>query len=526
MRRSWSPNVLSVLGATGPLPAGRLAERADIVRRRPPRSGSLEESACLLPTSTGWVDGLRIADGVAFTHELSELELEAGALAADDDLALWASLAEDGLPLCTGGEVYLREGERYLRRVHHPVAETLLATLRPLLAAPTGTVGRNQPCPCGSGRKYKVCCLTGASHPRDRRAGLLYALLASFAQRSPSREFLGMLIARSGPDPTNTLLNLDLVVTHGGAAQRFLRARRAWLRADELALIESWTRTPIGVFEAVRIQPGVGVEVRELPDGEPVFLRDKLFSTSVRRLDLMCGRLLSNGSRPEILAIPAYVSRDRRREIVDVFAADPSAGQIAEFFGPRPDPYVQNSDGHDYFDAEVTLDVPDPAATWRRLADAFVVIDEDIVEHHVVVDSRTVSLGRVTREGRRLTVWANSLERLAAMEERVRTLAPQAREIARRAQRLGGEPPGRTGKPVQRLVFDACLLPTGPGVTAEQAFDDMLRERSMLWLTMSSPYGWGRWQPSVGAVHIELGTTSSRPKSPGSGTRSRPMMPA
>jgi len=25
-------------------------------------------------------------------------------------------------------------------------------------AAPAGKVGRNEPCPCGSGRKYKRCC--------------------------------------------------------------------------------------------------------------------------------------------------------------------------------------------------------------------------------------------------------------------------------------------------------------------------------------------------------------------------------
>jgi len=27
-------------------------------------------------------------------------------------------------------------------------------------------VGRNAPCPCGSGRKYKKCCLSAAAGPR------------------------------------------------------------------------------------------------------------------------------------------------------------------------------------------------------------------------------------------------------------------------------------------------------------------------------------------------------------------------
>lgn len=42
----------------------------------------------LLETGLGWVDALRLADGVAFVHELSAAEREAGVLAADDDLAL------------------------------------------------------------------------------------------------------------------------------------------------------------------------------------------------------------------------------------------------------------------------------------------------------------------------------------------------------------------------------------------------------------------------------------------------------
>jgi hypothetical protein len=52
----------------------------------------------------------------------------------------------------------------------------------PVIALPTGKVGRNQPCPCGSGRKAKLCCTRvraegGKKAPRveDPRAGALRA---------------------------------------------------------------------------------------------------------------------------------------------------------------------------------------------------------------------------------------------------------------------------------------------------------------------------------------------------------------
>lgn len=43
--------------------------------------------------------------------------------------------------------------------------------VRPMMYHPTpkqratGRVGRNDPCPCGSGKKFKRCCLFGATQP-------------------------------------------------------------------------------------------------------------------------------------------------------------------------------------------------------------------------------------------------------------------------------------------------------------------------------------------------------------------------
>jgi hypothetical protein len=41
----------------------------------------------------------------------------------------------------------------------------VLGWLRRLLrAAPDHKVGRNEPCPCGSGKKFKHCCLSKTEH--------------------------------------------------------------------------------------------------------------------------------------------------------------------------------------------------------------------------------------------------------------------------------------------------------------------------------------------------------------------------
>jgi hypothetical protein len=38
-------------------------------------------------------------------------------------------------------------------------------------------IGRNEPCPCGSGKKYKKCCLDKQSNKMDKDISLQFARL-------------------------------------------------------------------------------------------------------------------------------------------------------------------------------------------------------------------------------------------------------------------------------------------------------------------------------------------------------------
>lgn len=376
----------------------------------------------------------------------------------------------------------LRAAEDYLRRAEHPVAENLRAAIRSQHVLPAATAtGRNRPCPCGSGRKAKLCCATTVVPPLAARAELLYALIATFAQRAPAAERLGILIRRSTGHPQHPLLCLDLLLTNEGYLQRFLQTRGGWLREDERALLQTWAHIPIGAFEIRHVRRGESVTVRPLPQGTPIVLRDRLFSTSARRLDLFCGRVLTDAARPRMFPIPAMVSRDRRHDLLTLLAADPTADQIAAFLGPQPDPCLLNSDGHEYFDAEVTLQVPDGDAAWRRLAADLTATDTNVLDHQVDRDGKTVSLGTVTRCGQRWTLWANSRERLAALHKRVHTVTSSAREVGRRTDRIGGEPP-TDGSTARTIMIDSYLLPGDPHMTEQRVQAALPRTASQSWV--------------------------------------------
>jgi hypothetical protein len=107
--------------------------------------------------------------------------------------------------------------------------------LRSLLAAPAGTTGRNQPCPCGSGEKYKKCCLGIQTHPLPVRAKLLYGLLTAYAVRPANRDASELLVERSTTHAESALL--DLALFNCGVAGTFIEERGSWLRDDERDLL-------------------------------------------------------------------------------------------------------------------------------------------------------------------------------------------------------------------------------------------------------------------------------------------------
>ena len=178
------------------------------------------------------------------------------------------------------------------------IAEPLLRPLDRLRQPAPGIerASRNQPCPCGSGRKYKACCrvkdLEGGVHPLPDRAAALYAMLATYAQRGPSRMVTDRVAACAIGAPHVAMLALDLAIFDGNAAQRFLGARGHLLRGDERDLLGEWLTEPMDMYEVTSVKRGSELALRSLVGGpQRVWQRDRLFSLSVQRLDIVIGQV-------------------------------------------------------------------------------------------------------------------------------------------------------------------------------------------------------------------------------------------
>lgn len=66
---------------------------------------------------------------------------------------------------------YILQDERYVARIkrHYRMFKETVDDGQPGRVRPSKKVGRNEPCPCGSGKKYKSCCGKRVRRRRKRR---------------------------------------------------------------------------------------------------------------------------------------------------------------------------------------------------------------------------------------------------------------------------------------------------------------------------------------------------------------------
>ncbi len=224
---------------------------------------------------------------------------------------------------------------------------------------------RNAPCPCGSGKKYKQCCLrrhedeaarqrhryqgleaaldwVEQRHPKEYEAAVVEGYFASFGDEEQER------IAHLGAREQEMIdLNVGewlladgtLELEEGGekverrVADLVLGAEGATLTADQRALIEALRDEPLRLYERVDDAPGATLTLRDaLEPSESLTLADPDLSDAFEPGEYLGLRLItSDGVRESSGAVYGF-SADagaevlgRLREELEAFAADASA---------------------------------------------------------------------------------------------------------------------------------------------------------------------------------------------------------
>jgi hypothetical protein len=232
------------------------------------------------------------------------------------DLAEYANLRGDAV-----------RGLALLRGVGVTSGHPRLALLKKFQPQPLPDWGRNKPCWCGSGRKYKVCHLGSEQLPLSVRAEWLYQK----PDVPADRELLFRLAAersRSGASRWEALrdpLVVDVALFEGGWFAEFVASRGALLPDDERLLAEQWLLVQRSVHEIQPVRPGLGFTVRDLRTGEVHDVSERSASSQLTAGALVCCRVVPAGDTMQIFGGIEPVRPAERDELIKLLdgGADP-----------------------------------------------------------------------------------------------------------------------------------------------------------------------------------------------------------
>ncbi|MGB6522041.1 MAG: SEC-C metal-binding domain-containing protein [Candidatus Cybelea sp.] len=178
------------------------------------------------------------------------------------------------------------------------------------------TLGRNDPCPCGSGKKYKRCCLSAANvtplrfpqEARQRAWGAVCDYARRFTEEIATQQaiFLGSEVAglpanRRDVIRKNEQLAQQFVawyiceseVGNRNVCDEFLQRKWQTLTPAERRYLEAMRKTHLGLYEVESVVRDEGLGVTDCLSGERLDIRERLFTHQAVPHEIVALRLMS-----------------------------------------------------------------------------------------------------------------------------------------------------------------------------------------------------------------------------------------
>ncbi len=354
--------------------------------------------------------------------------------------------------------------------------------LQRYLVTPRSDLGRNEPCWCGSGRKYKKCHLGNEQLPLEERAAWLYAKASQHVRETGWRGVLmelaversryaedfreGMLDALTDP------MVMDAVLFEGAALSHFLQVRGTLLPEDERALADQWLLVERSVFEVEAVRPGEGVDVRDVRTGDRHQVRERAASRALKPGQMLCARVLPAGGVLKFFGGIEPVSLRERDALIELLDSDPDEVTLVAALSARfAPPTLVNTEGDLLMECEAAVRLADPTALDAVYARA----GDDPPQWFEHVPDEPQIRATLVLDGDTLRVETNSEERMD------RVLAQLARLD-----------PTMTVLEESRVSMDEVTASAGDSADPDDpemlaAMDEFIRDYETRWLDESIP---------------------------------------
>lgn len=333
-------------------------------------------------------------------------------------------------------------------------------------------VGRNDPCPCGSGKKYKRCCVgqrdvqsssCGSFTPAERSSAIAklwrFAASPEFAQdwEIAHAIFWGGILEDQDPGQVEKFMRLpqaevmcnswrvfDLEIEDTSTViDLFLKSHASLLSPGERVYLDRAKTTFVGLYETEEVRLDEGLKLTDLWSGARVWVRERLATHNVVKWDLVAARLMEMPDGDWVMEAGLFqypprsketLLKEMRRRHAAFQRQLPDADGVAiqKRMAPflthfwldlvvfPPAPRVITPEGDKFVFAETVFDVTDPEELYKSLTACpeLEQIEPSIFHWWEDAGPRRRSLGTVKLKDKRLTVETTSQQRA----ERTRSL--------------------------------------------------------------------------------------------------------
>jgi hypothetical protein len=358
--------------------------------------------------------------------------------------------------------------------------------------------GRNDPCPCGSGAKFKRCCeRTGG--PLPDRVAALFDKARTYVDRPLHRAQLMRLVeARAGDAADERALGRalgdgllhDVALFEEGWLEDFLAERGPLLPADERELVETWLDLPRSLFEVVGVMPGEGLELLDVRNGDRVAVRERAASRQLTTGTALFARVVPDGRGHQLSGGVVPIPVQHRDALLGFLGEAPSAAAMCAWVAAlEAPPTLRTTEGEPTVLCEATYRVADPEQAAQVLGERYDADDDGqgFVEWAEEDDRRWLR-GTITLDGDRLHVQTNAeprLERIMAVIEAEVAGAELLDELRRPAAELiaarGRDADDGDADPTRPLSLDELPEDVRAAVESE------IRRHEEAWVDESIP---------------------------------------
>ncbi|MGH2954082.1 MAG: SEC-C domain-containing protein [Solirubrobacterales bacterium] len=255
---------------------------------------------------------------------------------------------------------------------------------------------RNSPCPCGSGRKYKRCCL--AEHERAEKEarfdGAVGRRIQDWASQTLGDEISSALEEFVGPDRTMDDDDLQIFATwfhndrelRGGGTPAERYAARPDLPHGERAAASRIATARLGFHRVIAVEPGSWLMLEDIVRGTRARVRSPNVSRDAVRWDILLGRVMDGdppslwgptrffepSDEPELLAELDRLAEARSARPDGAARSRALRGHALQLMRFRPpswsvEPSFFTLEGNPVAHGSATWRVDDPAAVRERL---------------------------------------------------------------------------------------------------------------------------------------------------------------